>query len=180
MKTTSKCCNSPIIKDKASGYLFCTNCCGITNGNHSKFWWFLLILLIGSLFLVKQCKAPNLIYNSIYSMHNALSNDIDLNDSSILKELVKNHCILPSIAIAQSRIETGNYTSDICIENKNLFGIKAHKCKYVKGVNKDHATFKSYKDNIACYCHIQQRYLKSIDKSYATDSSYITKIKQFK
>lgn len=106
--------------------------------------------------------------------------EVPLTDSAIAAVLVQNDCVLPSIAIAQARIETGNYTSKVCIENKNLFGIKKHPCKYVVGELNDHAVFKSYEDCIKCYCEIQRRYLKSIDGKYAEDGNYISVIKQMK
>ena len=106
--------------------------------------------------------------------------EVPLTDSAIAVTLVQNDCVLPSIAIAQARIETGNYTSKVCIENKNLFGIKKHPCKYVAGELNDHAVFKSYEDCIKCYCEIQRRYLKSIDGKYAEAGNYISVIKQMK
>lgn len=103
--------------------------------------------------------------------------DIQLNDSSILSELVKNKCVLPSVAVAQARIESANYKSSICRENKNIFGIKWHKCNYVLGENRNHASYKSYKDNIKCYIHIQNRYLRNIDGKYAEASGYVNLVK---
>jgi uncharacterized FlgJ-related protein len=103
--------------------------------------------------------------------------DVSLNDSAILKELVKHKCVLPSVAIAQAKIESSNYKSDICKENKNLFGIKYHKCDYVLGENRNHASYKSYKDNIKCYIHIQNRYLRNIDGKYAEAGGYVSMVK---
>lgn len=103
--------------------------------------------------------------------------DVALNDSAILKELVNQECILPPMAIAQARIETGNYVSKVCLSNKNLFGIKYHRCKYVLGELNNHASYKSYKDNIKCYIHIQNRYLRNIDGKYAEAGNYISTLK---
>ena len=50
--------------------------------------------------------------------------DVALNDSAIAKELTRLGCVLPNVAIAQFRVETGNYKSAICKENKNLAGIR--------------------------------------------------------
>lgn len=106
--------------------------------------------------------------------------DIKLNDSSITKELLKNGCILPAVAVAQSRIETGNYSSKVCRENKNLFGIKEHKCEYVLGTKNNHAYYKTYKDNIKCYIHVQNMYLKKIDGKYAEAKGYVGVLKSMK
>jgi uncharacterized FlgJ-related protein len=103
--------------------------------------------------------------------------DVSLTDSAILKELVKNQCVLPSVAVAQAKIESANYKSPVCKENKNLFGIKWHKCDYVLGENRNHASYKSYKDNIKCYIHIQNRYLRNINGRYAEAGGYVNMLK---
>ena len=106
--------------------------------------------------------------------------DINVSDSTVLKELVKGKCILPNVALAQAKVETGNYKSEVCKQNKNLFGIKKHKCQYVTGENLNHATYKTYKDNIKCYLHIQEHYLKKIDGKYAEAPGYVTYLKKIK
>jgi uncharacterized FlgJ-related protein len=103
--------------------------------------------------------------------------DVALTDSAILKELVNQDCVLPPMAVAQARIETGNYVSKVCLSNKNLFGIKYHKCQYVLGELNNHASYKSYKDNIKCYIHIQNRYLRNIDGRYAEAGNYVSVLK---
>jgi hypothetical protein len=106
--------------------------------------------------------------------------DITLTDSTILKELIKNRCVLPNVALAQAKIESSHYTSKVCVHNKNLFGIKKHKCKYVTGQNLNHATYNTYRDNIKCYQHIQEHYLKNIDGNYAESSGYVELIEKMK
>ena len=106
--------------------------------------------------------------------------DIELSDSAILKELILEGSVLPSVALAQAKIESAHYKSKVCKENKNLFGIKYHKCAFVKGQNLNHATYETYKDNIKCYIHIQTHYLGKIDGHYAEAGDYTEKIKSFK
>lgn len=178
IKKKSICCHVDVIKDKVSGLFFCSRCCGITKCRKPMFIWIFTGVTLMFMCCFGNCKAPNVVFKNIYSEY--IEGDIALSDSAILNELVKNKCILPTVAITQSRIETGNYNSQVCRENKNLFGIKYHKCKYVKGVKNNHATYDTYKDNIKCYCEIQTKYLKSIDKTYAMDPDYINKIKEFK
>lgn len=81
------------------------------------------------------------------------------------------------IVLAQARLETGNFKSQRCKRDKNLFGIK-HGGKYAK--------YKSWQASIADYkkC-ISSRYkggdyyafLRRI--GYAKDPKYIHKLKQF-
>jgi hypothetical protein len=107
-------------------------------------------------------------------------NDIQLSDSFILAELIKEGSVLPSVALAQAKIESSHYKSTVCKENKNLFGIKYHKCPFVSGQNLNHATYDSYKNNIKCYVHIQNHYLGKIDGHYAESKGYVALIKNFK
>lgn len=106
--------------------------------------------------------------------------DIILNDSSITKELFKNDVMQINVALAQAKLETGYYKSKVCKENKNLFGIKYHKCKYVKGQLNNHASYHTYKDNIKCYAHVQKKYLKNIDGKYAEAKDYLPTLKKIK
>lgn len=106
--------------------------------------------------------------------------DIHLTDSAILQELIQEGSVLPSVALAQAKIESAHYKSKVCKENKNLFGIKYHKCPFVSGQNLNHAVYKTYRDNIKCYTHIQNHYLGKIDGHYAESKEYVEKIKTFK
>lgn len=106
--------------------------------------------------------------------------DIPLNDSAILDELIREGSVLPSVALAQAKIESSHYKSPICKENKNLFGIKYHKCLFVSGQKNNHATYKNYRDNIKCYIHIQKHYLGKIDNHYAESPGYVNAIKTIK
>ena len=58
--------------------------------------------------------------------------DIKLTDSSITEELVKLKCVLPNVALAQMKIETGHFKSDICKENKNIAGIRTSNSEFIK------------------------------------------------
>jgi uncharacterized FlgJ-related protein len=132
-----------------------------------------LILVIGLL----VAKEPIIQRIHTHTRDTITLGDVSLTDSAILKELVKNQCVLPSVAVAQAKIESANYKSPVCKENKNLFGIKWHKCDYVLGENRNHASYKSYKDNIKCYIHIQNRYLRNINGRYAEAGGYVNMLK---
>jgi uncharacterized FlgJ-related protein len=97
--------------------------------------------------------------------------DVELNDSAITVKLIELGCILPNVALAQIKLESGNYTSKLVKTNKNLLGIK-------KG-NK-YRVYNTYTECLEHYIKIQNRYLKAIDGKYAEDSSYIYKLKNMK
>ena len=103
-----------------------------------------------------------------------------LTDSAITAELVKLGCVLPNVALAQFKIESGHFRSAICRENFNLAGIKTSRSKYVIGKNRDHCVYRSYRDCLKDYVRIQNRYLKNIDGKYAAPGKYVERITQVK
>lgn len=94
------------------------------------------------------------------------------------KEIRRQGLPHPHIVLAQARLETGNFTSRLCKQKHNLFGIK-HRGRY--------ARYSRWQDSIADYkkC-ISSRYkggsyysfLKKI--GYAEDKHYFRKLNQFK
>ena len=81
----------------------------------------------------------------------------------------------PNIVLAQARLETGNFRSDRCRRDHNLFGIK-HNGRY--------ARYKTWQDSVADYkARISSRYkggdyyafLRRI--GYAKDQKYQSKVK---
>ena len=103
--------------------------------------------------------------------------DIALNDSSITAELVRLGCVLPNVAVAQFKIETGHYKSAICRENKNLAGIRNSSSPLSIGKNRGHNVYKTYRDCLKDYVRVQNKYLKNIDGKYAEAKGYINQIK---
>ena len=103
-----------------------------------------------------------------------------LTDSAITAELVKLGCVLPNVALAQFKIESGHFKSAICRENFNLAGIKTSRSEYVIGRNRDHCVYRSYRDCLKDYVRIQNRYLKNIDGKYAAPGKYVERITQVK
>lgn len=81
------------------------------------------------------------------------------------------------IVLAQARLETGNFTSQRCKRDHNIFGIK-HGKKY--------AVYRNWRESVTDYKRrISSRYtggdyyafLRRI--KYAADARYINKLKQF-
>lgn len=175
-------CNAKRHYNKEHNLYWCSNCLMLFKRkqyNKTIARAFAMLVLISISFTALRAHAP--IVGMEYRMSMAPKNtDIDLTDSAIAAELTKNECVLVNVAVTQSRIETGNYTSYVCRANRNLFGIKFHKCKYVSGEANSHATYNSYKDCIKCYVEVQNRYLKSIDGKYAEAGNYIEVIKSYK
>jgi len=145
----------------------------------------LIMLSVIILFMFSSFRQEVKFIPSVFKIHDTVLVadsvlDIKLTEKEILKELIKQGCVLPNVAFAQMKIETGNFKSAICRENKNIAGIKTSKSKYVAGMNRGHCSYKTYKDCIKDYVRIQNRYLKNIDGRYAENPLYVQKLKSMK
>ena len=145
----------------------------------------LIMLSVIILFIFSSFRQEVKFIPSVFKIHDTVLVadsvlDIKLTEKEILKELIKQGCVLPNVAFAQMKIETGNFKSAICRENRNIAGIKTSKSKYVAGMNRGHCSYKTYKDCIKDYVRIQNRYLKNIDGRYAENPLYVQKLKSMK
>lgn len=134
----------------------------------------LVILMIGSCLQEINMKTPftiTLLFLLTLPLKSQTIQEVE-------REIRRQGLPCPKIVLAQARLETGNFTSRLCKQKHNLFGIK-HKGRY--------ASYRTWRESISDYkkC-ISSRYkggsyysfLKSI--GYAKDSKYLYKLKQFK
>ena len=93
----------------------------------------------------------------------------------VLAEIQRQGIPHPHIVLAQARLETGNFKSDRCRRDKNIFGMKR---------GKRYATYRHWRDSVRDYKQrISSRYkggdyyafLRRI--GYASDPNYIGKVK---
>ena len=85
----------------------------------------------------------------------------------------------PHIVYAQAVLETGNFTSNLCLKNNNLFGLYDSK-------NKRYYSYKHWWESIEAYKKLIQRkynnskyyYMFLEDIKYARDKDYINKVKK--
>lgn len=118
-----------------------------------------------------------------------LDNDIILCDSTLYRVLKENGAWYPDILVAQSRLETGNYKSQLCVAANNIFGMrKVHKretlqCGDTNGYGKYNHWIDSAIDRIMLDTTVFNNIMPSIEvyekyiTSYAKDSNYLKKIK---
>ena len=97
-------------------------------------------------------------------------------DQQVLRELRKHNVKHPEIVLAQAKLETGNFTSELCKKHGNLFGLKG---------KKGYAKFGHWRESVKAYKEwVQYKYkggdyyvfLRTI--GYASDPNYITKVKK--
>jgi uncharacterized FlgJ-related protein len=115
---------------------------------------------------------------------------ISFSELNVYKQLVKIGIAYPDVVLAQAKIETGNFTSKIFIENNNLFGMKLPERRETTaiGKNRNHATYTDWIQSIKDYKLWQDKmihraptkhaYLAYLKRNYAEDKNYINKIKK--
>jgi hypothetical protein len=106
---------------------------------------------------------------------------------SLMKEL---KIQFPHIVLAQSMLETGQWKSDIFLQNHNLFGMKVSHRRVTtsKGSNLGHAYYDHWRESVYDYAFYQCRYLNGIkdetdyfsylNANYAGDTLYVQKVKE--
>ncbi|MBC8054079.1 MAG: glucosaminidase domain-containing protein [Sphingobacteriaceae bacterium] len=106
---------------------------------------------------------------------------------SFMKELKIKY---PETVLAQARLETGNFTSDIFKENHNLFGMKVagKRPTSAVGIHRGHAQYRDWKDSVIDYALFQsfiiaklpknniEEYRNYIQKFYSETSDYLSRI----
>lgn len=102
-----------------------------------------------------------------------------------IKELKFKH---PHIVLAQAKVETGHFTSNIFKENNNLFGMKVawNRPTTAVGKNRGHAVYSSWRESLLDYA-IYSSYYTNYDtetelyahlgRSYAEDPRYTELLK---
>jgi uncharacterized FlgJ-related protein len=93
------------------------------------------------------------------------------------------------IVFAQSKLETGNFTSQAFLNSNNLFGMKIALSRPTTscGKYKSYARYNSWRESVLDYAlyyskylskfRTQTAYLNYLSKHYASDSNYINKLK---
>jgi len=96
----------------------------------------------------------------------------------------------PDVVFAQARLETGNFTSKVFRENKNLFGMKLPRVRSTTAIGEqnNHASYIRWQHSVADYklwqdevikkYRTKRAYLRYLSKHYAEDKKYIHKLKQ--
>ena len=96
------------------------------------------------------------------------------NKNDLVKLLKKYNVPFPHIVLAQAKLETRNFTSDIFIENSNMFGMKKayQRSRLAIGVNRGHATYANWEHSLFDYLIFQAKYLSKA----GSDQEYVEKL----
>ncbi len=112
-------------------------------------------------------------------------------EENLIKVLESKNINKPHIVLAQAKLETANFTSDIFRNNHNLFGMKEAKTRPTTnlGVKRGHAYYKNWESSVEDYAYWQassgfakvtsdEAYYNLLNqKRYAEDPNYISKVK---
>jgi len=119
----------------------------------------------------------------IIQEHNQFSED------KLIEKLKELNVKFPYIAFAQSKLETGNFTSKVFRENSNLFGMREAKQRITtsQGTENNHAYYTTWVESVLDYSFYQCKYLSSINseeqyfqylgQSYAENPNYVSILK---
>ncbi len=112
----------------------------------------------------------------------------EFSEDKLVAKLKELNVKFPYIVLAQSKLETGNFTSKIFRENNNLFGMREAKQRITtaQGTENNHAYYHSWQESILDYAFYQCRYLSNISseeqyfnylkQSYAEDPNYVNRL----
>ena len=93
----------------------------------------------------------------------------------------------PDIVFRQARIESGNFKSQVFLENNNMFGMKmpSKRPNMASGSNRGYAVYNSWQESVIDYALYQvysgknltkEDYVKMLNNSYAEDVNYLNKL----
>lgn len=110
-------------------------------------------------------------------------------EDKLIEKLKELNVKFPYIALAQAKLETGNFTSKVFREGNNLFGMREAKQRITtaKGTENNHAYYYSWGESVLDYSFYQCRYLSNINteeqyfqylsQSYAENPNYVSILK---
>lgn len=103
---------------------------------------------------------------------------LDLNIGNLASVLEKHGVSHPRIVIAQALLETGYFTSRVCLEKNNLFGLRRPKDGSYYEFDNWEESVKAYRDYVQ-YKYKGGDYYQFLQRiGYAEDPDYVTKVRQ--
>ena len=104
--------------------------------------------------------------------------DRELNVGNLAKAIEAYHVKYPKIVIAQALLETGYFTSRVCWEYKNLFGLRRPSDGSYYKFDHWEESVKAYRDYVQ-YKYKGGNYFQFLDRiGYAEDKTYTMKVRQ--
>jgi flagellum-specific peptidoglycan hydrolase FlgJ len=112
------------------------------------------------------------------------------NQREVYEELIRLDVKFPDIVLAQTILESGNFSSKVAKQNNNLFGMRMPKVRQTTAIGQryGYARYYNWKDSVKDYKLWQEALLKKypnmtrgqyksyINRVYSTGKNYISKI----
>lgn len=141
----------------------------------------LVLFMIGGLFIAKNTAArsayaePTVVMDTIEIVGHRDSLPT-LTEENLMRELLKEEIKFPEIVMAQAKLETGNFSSNLCVNHGNLFGLrKGNSYRRYKHWTE---SVKAYRDLVQ-YKYKGEDYYVFLDKiGYAESGSYVQTLKR--
>jgi len=114
---------------------------------------------------------------------------IKFTEKNLIKLIDRLNFRHPHIVLAQAKLESGNYSSKVFIENNNLMGMKEAKVRInlAKGTKNNHAYYDNWVESILCYGYwystyaskskTEEQFYNLLGRMYAEDPNYLIKLK---
>lgn len=130
--------------------------------------------------------ADERLYESILNVN---VTDAAFTEDRLVEKFKQLNIKYPHIALAQAKLESGNFRSDIFSENNNLFGMKQARVRVnlAAGTKRGHAYYATWEDSVLDYAYWCATYASSCRNEdefyallsrYAEDSLYETKLRE--
>jgi murein DD-endopeptidase MepM/ murein hydrolase activator NlpD len=101
----------------------------------------------------------------------------ELSIASLFEALDKYRVAFPKIVVAQALLETGYFTSNVCVNYNNLFGLRRPSDGAYYHFNNWEESVKAYRDYVQ-YKYRGGDYFRFLDRiGYAEDPTYINKVR---
>lgn len=156
-------------------------------------WWFkyLMILSMFTIFYF-TIETSRTIYHTYIETEAILlvEDTAKFTEDKLIDKIDRLNFKFPHIVLAQSKLETGNFTSRIFVENHNCFGQKEAKVRLnlALGTQYGHAYYNNYEESLLDYalwystyadeCKTETQLYQLLDRIYAEDGSYSRKLRK--
>lgn len=152
-------------------------------------FYFIITNVINPLPLVVEEKVELIDNDSIVSRA-FIYEDVEFSEEALVDYIKNINIKFPDIVLAQAKLESSNFNSDLFIKHNNMFGMKIANNRPTLGVKNDttpYSTYSNWRSSVIDYALYQSRYLKQyntkekylnrLGEVYAEDPNYVTKLK---
>lgn len=114
----------------------------------------------------------------------------EFTEEKLIKNIKDLNFKFPHIVLAQAIQETGDFKSNVFLENNNLFGMKQAKVRITlaKGTNRGHAYYHNWQESLHDYAiyystylskiRTEEEYFNYLEQNYAEDTEYINRLQK--